>query len=310
MADIPNQNNPVAKPPTPKKPNFQSYVDPTHEFESKDLGRAMWLARHKPDFYKIFFILMILVAVVTWGYVLFAAGNYLIFGYSQDKQLTAESTRFINYTPLKQLYGPADLKISDLLLLPSGTSKVDAVAQVENPNQRWLALVTYHFLSNSPSSTSYKGVALPGQTTLFTALGQTTDIQNATIAIDDKRWQRIDNHKIPDINTWLHDHLNFVVTDFAYVGAGTDPAAPAAASVRFTFSNDTAYSYRAPRFLVGLYRSQSLVGVLPLEFDSFRSQESKPVDLRLFTQNNSVDSVQVFVLFNIFDDTNYLPPAQ
>jgi hypothetical protein len=99
------------------------------------------------------------------------------------------------------------------------------------------------------------------------------------------------------------------VTDFAFIRAETNPGVTAH-SVRFTLTNNSAFSFKNPLFYVGLYNADTLVGIISLELHNLRAQETKSIDLRSFVQNLNVSDIKIFPRFDVFDPYVYLKPGE
>ena len=298
------------KPPS-QHPNFKAYVDPTGELSSSQLRYGLWLGRHQVLLYRLVLFLLVIGGIVTWGFSLWSWGNYIIFGIPRDAQLAFDLSHFTNYTLFHERLQPAPLQIVSVELLPGGVNTFDAVAEVINPNQRWLANFSYHFVINGVATVAQDGFLLPGQSSVLVSFGSDGGGGSApTIEITNIHWLKISNHTVADTVAWQADRLNFVVSNFVFGRAGENFDSPTAQRIQFKFSNRSAFGYAAPHFAVGLYANQSLVGVIPLALDKFVSLETKDIDLRSFVPALTADSAQVFPFINVYDPAVYVAPPQ
>ena len=121
------------------------------------------------------------------------------------------------------------------------------------------------------------------------------------------RWNRISNHDIVDIASWQAERLNFIVSNFSFLRFGNTED-PSANVIKFDIQNDSAYSFVQPNFMVGLYQSNSLVGVMPLELNQFKAGETKSVDLRNFVSGLNVTDIKLFPIIDNYQKSSYIPP--
>ncbi|OGH69796.1 MAG: hypothetical protein A2754_03385 [Candidatus Magasanikbacteria bacterium RIFCSPHIGHO2_01_FULL_47_8] len=290
-----------------KKVNYQTYVDPTGELDSKKLGWGIWYVEHRLLLYRILLIGLIVLSAIFWLFSLWKLGDYLIFGYAADQRLHQNLSRFSNYTLSQPHFAPAPVSIVSTQILPGGKDKYDAVAEIINPNDHWLVKFNYYFIVGGARTQTQTTFLLPNEDRLVGTLGL-TDAQEATLILENITWTRISAHTVPNPKTWQADRLNFEVTDFGFNALQTTES-PNAHAITFTFTNNSPFNYVNPKFYVGLYSQDSLVGVLPLQLPSFNSLEVKKIDLRSFVSSLSVDSVKVFPMINVYDPAVYLPPA-
>jgi len=291
-----------------KKVDFRTYVDPTGEMGSKELGRGIWYVEHRLLLYRILLIGLVALSAIFWLFSLWKLGDYLIFGYSADQLLYQNLSRSNNYTLSQAHFAPAQVSIVSTQILPGGKDKYDAISEIINPNDHWLVKFDYYFVVGGVRTETQTSFLLPDEDRLIGALGL-TDAQEATLILDNVTWTRISAHTVPNPKTWQADRLNFEVTEFGFNNLQTTEA-PNAHTITFTFTNNSPFNYVNPKFYVGLYSQDSLVGVLPLQLPSFNSLEVKKVDLRNFVSSLSVDSVKVFPMINVYDPAVYLPPAE
>lgn len=296
--------------PRAKAPDFRTYVDPTGEFSSKELGHAMWFVRHEVGLYRWLVRGLVAIASVLWIYSLAWWGSYLLFGLNRDRLLSQQATQFPNYTVWQEHLSPAPLQVVDTVLLAGGVNKSDAVAEIANPNDRWLARFNYRFSVNGEQTKLQDTFLLPGESRPVAMFGLPASGNGVTISLENVRWQRINPHQVTIPKDWQAERLQFRVADFVFRRAGSDPDAPLAQVIQFNLSNASPYGYKTPSFLIGAYSGTALTAVFPLTLEDFASLETKPVDVRSFANSLTADSVQVFPLINPYNTAVYLPPPQ
>lgn len=311
MLNIYNQQSsePVEpkKDEAPKKADFRKYQDPTDEFNAKEMQYSIWYVQHKVLLYRLSIFSLILINI---AFLLLAGVQWTIYlaGIPAASQLEREVAQVPNYAVFEKQFSPEPLKVTQTSIFSGGVNKYDIVSEVTNLNKWFVASFSYSYIIGNQKTEPQSAVVLPGQTTLIANLGLTNAPNNATLQIEGLTWKRLSNHVVVDPKALQTDRLNFTVDNFNFIGAYGQGDLKVN-RMTFNLVNASAFSYRLPKFYVGLYSGGGLIGVMPLQFDSFVSQETKAVDLRNFVNNAQVGSVQIFPRINVYDQSVYLPPA-
>lgn len=311
MLNIYNQQNsePVAplKSTVAPKTDYHKYQDPTGEFDTKELQYSLWYMKHKVLIYRlgIFSLILIIVFLFLLSGVLW---TFYVAGIPAATELERVSTQAPNYTTVAERQKAIPLQVTQTSIFSGGVNKYDAVSEITNENIRFIARFVYSYIVGNQKTTPQNAVVLPGQSTLIANLGLTDAPSNATLEIDGLQWQRLSNHTLPDPKTYQADRLQFVVNNFVFTNVYSQGDLKVN-RLTFNLTNASAYSYRQPQFYVGLYSGGGLVGVMPLQFDSFAAGETKAIDLRNFVNNAQVQSVEIFPRIDVYDESVYLPPA-
>lgn len=294
-----------------KKPQYEKYADPTGEFTGQEMKYSFWYVRHRLFLHRLLIGVLIAVAAGTALFSLYSLGTYLIFGLQKSSEVDQGLTTFTNYTELQKRFAPESLQVLSTTLFSGGVGKYDMVAEVANPNSRFVVRFDYYFTYSGGQTAKQTTTFLPGEERPVAVLGVSGDVfpSNASLVIENIAWQRLSNHDYLDPAAFQSERLNFIVSNFEFL-SDFDPAGANASTVHFLLTNQSAYSYKSARFYVGLYLDQSLVGVLPLTLDGFKAGESRLVDLRSFGSNLNVSNVKIFPLVNVYDQSLYLPPER
>ncbi len=305
-----NQTPEAPKSAPATKANFRRYEDPTGEFTSGNLSRGLWWVKHKVLLYRLLVGVLIALSAVFWIFSFAKWGIYLV-GIPNSNLLEKQAVQFSNYNTTIQHFNPVPLQIVSTNLFQNGGNKVDAVSEVENPNADYTATFDYSFLISGTSTVPAKAVVLARSRTMAAALGLTDIVgaPGAVLQIKNLQWQRISPHDIPDSKSWQDSRINFSVSSTTFENTLSTPGL-SGNRLAFVLKNESAYGYKQPRFYVGLYNQDALVGVMPLQTDDFHSLEAKNIDLRNFTSNLQVQNVQVFPLIDVYDPAVYLPPER
>ncbi len=293
----------------PPKPDFGRYEDPSGDFDSKELKLSLWFVRHKVLLYRLTVGALIAVCIIEWAYSLASLGLFAAVGWRADQQLRASLANFTNYAQMNERVAAQPIGILSTQVVPGGVNKYDAVAEVVNPNDHFIAQFDYSFALGGTKTNSMHAVLLPGEDRLVPLYGIESVAYpgDATLVIEHLTWQRVSAHQVITPTEWQANRLNFQTSNFHFVPAES-PESAKTNIITFDYFNNTAFSYREPSFVVGLYSHQTLVGVLPLTLPDFVTFETKKVDLRSLVNNLQVDEVRVFPTINVYDLSAYLPP--
>ena len=289
------------KPPDP----LTRYVDPTNELPTRELRLGEWYVRHRELLRMILTILLAVWSVVTIGYSGWQWGVYLAVGYAEDERLLKALARpQIPYEVMHLAQGAKDLAIRSVDVFQPTGSKYDLVAEVENPNERWYAAITYKFTYSGGATASAVATVLPHSERPVAVFCHKADAYpaGAELMIESVRWQRANPHIIPDVESYLSERLNFPITDVLFSSGDSVPR------LTFDITNATAYSYWQPVFYVALQSGGVPQGFIYVSLDQFRAGEKRSVDLRLFSPGAAGSAIRLIPAFSVFDPSAYMPP--
>lgn len=294
------------------KDKLSRYTDPTGEFSNRSLKLAEWYLKHKLLLQKIGKYILVAWCVVTVGYGFGYLGYYFSYGYFQDQKMAAQSaSQFQNYKNLQQMYGAKDLVVKDVDVYNSVSDLYDFAARVENPNERWVAKVTYKF-QFSGGETSLAATVIPPQSArpmvLFGAAAGSYPV-GARMVIEKVDWRRLNPHVDIDIKNYIAERSKFSVERFAFTPASRS-AGILNNMIEFDLFNDTAYGFWDAEFYVELKDGGETVGLIHLNVDKFKTGEKRHIDLRSFVDNLRVSDIVVWPVFDVFDNNEYMPAGE
>lgn len=292
---------------------LSQYIDPSGDFSTKDFKRGMWYVRHKLLLRRLVIGILLTWNIVTIGIGIFVWSNYALFGYWNDNRLLASHLSSAqNYTLLQSGYTAQPLVFGTSNIFNSSEGKYDFVTEVTNANTSFAAVVNFRYTyGGNKETTSATRVLLPNATDMLALFGhsETQYPTQATLVIDDIRWQRIDAHRIPNPRTFMDERLRFTIENFSFTPSGSIESG-GAGRVSFDVTNASVYSYWEPVFYLSLKRSGSVVGVLPFSQKEFRAGETRRVDIATFLDILSVDDSMLLSVVNVFDPDVYLPVGE
>ena len=289
-----------------KTSDFTKYQDPTKEFTSQELKWGFWYVKYKALLYKILVISLVSIDAIFLIFGLWSWGGYLL-GWQDFKRVQASLSASINYTGIHPRYSAQPIQVINTQLFFSRGNKYDAVAELLNPNSRFLVRFDYYFVINGEKTPSQKTFLLPGESRLVAHLG-INDVAGGApaVVLENIKYERISAHKISDTIGWQSYRLNFQVSDFIFLkslaqeGSNTD-------AIQFNLTNNSPYSYVAADFYAGLLQNGQMVGILPLRLDFINSLETKKIDLRNFVSGLSATELALYPIINVYDEGVYAP---
>jgi hypothetical protein len=292
-----------------KEPSkLSQYVDPSGDFSTKEFTLGYWYVQHKLLLRKIFIWILLSWSIITIGIGLIVWGHYLFVGYWEDEQLLASHIgTFQNYSAIQPAYEAQPLSYDQSRLFKSADGRYDFFTLVRNPNEDFVAYVTFHYVYANVETARQTQAVLPRLEQGLVVYGHETLSYpaQAQLIIDEIRWQRINPHVVFDPSSYMAERLRFRVSDFEFIRpGGEEPTLTNALS--FGLHNESVYSYWDASFHVLLKRGEAIVGVIPLSETQFRAGESRDVDIFTFAELTQVDSIEVLPTINVFDTSAFI----
>ena len=312
----PNSQNEQPLRPLPKKENgpksdYHKYEDASGDFDNKELEYSLWWIRNKVLVYRITVFALLGINVLIWSFNIGKWGVY-IFGLGEDKRMEIYSTRFYNYTLSQDHFKPKQLQTGTTNAFPGGVGKYDLVTEIQNPNHNFMAIIKYRYFLGVTSTGQFEGIVLAGDRSMLNILGlpeEQVAVGSVALQIENMGWKRISPHQVKDPPAWQEERLRFRIKDFTFQNSmATDGLKTN--RIAFTLKNESAYAYKTPRFFVGLYSGDALIGVMPLQTEDFRSQEEKNIELRNFSSSLQPTEIKIFPQINLYDPAVYLSPGK
>ncbi len=290
------------------KTDFTKYTDPTQEFTSQELKWGFWYVKNKALLYRILISALFGIDVIFILFGLWRWGDYLL-GLPAAQQVQNSLSASVNYLGIHPHYSAQPIQALNTQIFSSRENTYDAVAELINPNSRFLAKFDYYFIIGGEKTPPQKTFLLPGENRPVVYLGIKDGAgSTSVIVLEYIEYSRISAHQITDTGSWQAYRLNFQVSDFVFLkslaqeGTNTD-------AVQFKLTNASPYSYAAADFYVALLQNGQMVGILPLHLDSINSLETKNIDLRNFASGLSVTEIALYPVINVYDDAVYATPG-
>jgi hypothetical protein len=275
----------------------------------KEFKREVAVIETIPRLKKIGLLLWLILDVALVTIFLFGIGSYLVNGVFVDRAQISNIISNVDSIRSISVERSADaLFINNAQLFALGEDRYDFYAEVDNPNADWYATFTYYFTSSSGDTRISEGFILPDSTQRFAALNNSFDTRpsGSELVIEAIEWRRVDGHEVPDVNEFLEEHQQFLISDAVYereveLEEGSIPR------TTFTILNNTPYSYWTPEFFVLIMRSGKVAGVNTVTLSGLGASESRDVVVNWFGAVPSSGTVEVIPNINYFDPDVYMP---
>ncbi len=284
--------------------SIPKYEDPTQEFTSKELKWSFWYVGHKALLYRVTLIGLMIISGILFVFSGWKWGLYL-WGVADNKKIEGNLAASVDYTGMHSRFGAQPVQVLDTYVFSSRGNKIDFVAELANPNTKFLVTFDYHFVLNDTRTEAQRGFLLPGESKPVAALGLTESAGGSpSIVLENIVYNRIPNREVSDTIGWQAYRLDFQVTDFVFLESLAQEGNNVDA-VQFKLTNNSPYSYVDADFYVVLLQNGQMVGILPLHLDFINSLETKNIDLRSLLPGLSVTGVSVYPRINVYDDAAY-----
>ncbi|TAK05383.1 hypothetical protein EPO33_05470 [Patescibacteria group bacterium] len=267
---------------------------------------ASWYVEHKLQLKAALTVFLVVWCAAFGGYAIWGMVKLFLIEYPGYRQMQRDAG--VNYVNFAALENARPIDVRTVQVFAAGAGKADAVATVRNPNARFAATFRYQFVGEGATPSELEGFLLPGEEKPLLSLGipTQTSFRSARLEIRDVQWARLDAHEIPDWAAYRTARMALSGEEVVFTPAQTQGQV---SRVTFTVKNASAYSYWNVRFIVLLYRGQSIAAVNAIDLSSLRTGESRPASVTWFENVPSVTKTEIRPEVNILDQSAFIAPA-
>lgn len=272
------------------------------QMSEKQLKVGYWYVTHKIILRGFFFVTLILLNIIVWGWVVFSLTKNLAVDFNPFRQWRYDLLydRFTNQAMVQQKTQPRAIVINEVRSLPAQSKHLDLVATVTNPNDSWVGRFQYQFTTATGSTPLRRGFIMPGEQKILMDL----DVEAGgadRIIFTDVIWERLNNYP-----TYAAPRNIFAISDAKFVPISSSDNVKAN-RVTFTVSNNSNFNYYRPRFTVKLLRTGQLIGINTITIDSLKSNEAQNLEARWFEFVSTPDKIEVIPDIDFIASSSYLP---
>ncbi len=288
-----------------KKLNSFTDVD---GISTRSLSFGLWYMEHRRTFFLAAVWSLSILATVLWVYSLYFFGFYLLVGLKNDRANNEIITE--NPLALEQRKVMSNVSYGFTQAISLGKNSYSLVGEFTNNNAGNWAIFDYYFLVGDQQYGAGTSYALFGERKYIT--GVVDDLPQppnaAKLIVSNFRWNKLDRHAISDWETYKNDHLDFLVLDKKFVGAGQSSLSDRLSinTLSFNITNRTAYGYLQAPLQIILYSGSEVVYVKDYIINNFRSKDKKDISLTIVGDLPNINRIEVVPNVNILDETNFL----
>lgn len=275
------------------------------EYPNGVLDFGYWYVTHKLLLKRILIGILIALNVLLVGYVVFALVQHYALSYTgfrSDLQDLRNGGQLAQIQAIRQSQFPQDIRVTAIRVYEAGESR-NLVATVTNPNAQWTATFDYYFQVGDGATDTRKGFIYPGESKSVIDLGVSLPGPVQQLQIENVSWRKVNNFS----NVYA-ERYDFSVENVVFTPARTSEISDQVpvSRVRFDITNNTAYNYSNPVFLILLRSGGQVAAVTTTAIEALYSGATETIEATLFQNLPQIQDVQIIPQINIFDEDVYL----
>lgn len=247
------------------------------------------------------------ICILIWLFVLWTLLDAYAISYPRESRIPLRI--FQNQQALLPLFqkGPAPLKPSSVQLFTNTDNRVDALVELENPNEIWWAEFDYVFIVSGKETTTRKGFILPKTRRYLAEPGINANSGRAEIQLKNIAWKRIDPNQVGTDLTSYIESRQLTIKDVNYA-RNVSIGEKLIGQSTFTVENQTAYGYYDPEWIIILMRSGNPAAITKITTDQISAGESKSFSINWFDQPAGITETLIQPNINILNPASFIAP--
>jgi hypothetical protein len=270
------------------------------------LKASYWYVSNKLKLKKLLVFALIFLNVALWGFAIYRGlVIFLVDEPNFKNDLAVLRTDLIDYSYWREAQKPQSLQILGFDSTDGREGKYDFTVKIKNPNSDYAArLVKLQLFSRDQIIDEKQVYILPNEEKYFTFFGKDTSEGSPEIRILNVIWKRV--HKFEEFSV---PRLKFEITDIEFKSSADSSLKGKlpVSTLNFKIKNNTGYSYWNVGVQMVLLSVQRVVGVNYLTLESFRSGETKEIEMRWYENLPSVSKFEIIPEVDILDPSSYMP---
>ncbi len=269
----------------------------------KELRAGYWWVVNRVMIRQFLITILGLVALFFLLFGLFGILKVYVVDKNRNEAIENDLMRAkLNHQVLAQVNSPQNLQILNSWVLRGNEQSFDFVAEVVNPNDKWVASsFDYYFVFGDQKTEVRRGNVLPGETNYLLDLNFISDssITETSLIIENIDWLKVDDF-FAEQKTKM---LNFEIKNIVLVSSQSADLSDKSdvANITFEVLNHSNYNYWDPHFTILIYRRNSLLAVGQVTMKSLDSGEKKVDGLNLFQYIPRDVEIKIIPRVNILD---------
>ncbi|MEK9166067.1 MAG: hypothetical protein AAB525_04405, partial [Patescibacteria group bacterium] len=271
------------------------------DLSDKQLAAASWLYERRTLFVRTTFFILIGAAGIL--FILFAVNLalYVIRYPNHQGQFLQTTQNFILAQDPALQFVPKDLQIQSINVIKHQGRSADFLAEVNNPNQNWLAKsFDYSFTADGNPLSTRSFFALPGIFYLAGFKADSEPFDKVGLQLNNIKWQKIKS----TVDKERFSLLRFTVQDIRFVPGDKKEIVDA---VLAAVQNSSPLGFWQTDIIALVYKDARLLAVGQGQIQELDSQEERAIEIGMGILNiDEVDRIKVIPQANILDKENIM----
>ena len=271
------------------------------DLSDKQLAAASWLYERRTLFVRTTFFILIGAAGIL--FILFAVNLalYVIRYPNHQGQFLQTTQNFILAQDPALQFVPKDLQIQSINVIKHQGRSADFLAEVNNPNQNWLAKsFDYSFTADGNPLSTRSFFALPGIFYLAGFKADSEPFDKVGLQLNNIKWQKIKS----TVDKERFSLLRFTVQDIRFVPGDKKEIVDA---VQAVVKNTSPLGFWQTDVIALVYKDDQLLAVGQGQIQELDSQEERAIEIGMGILNiDEVDRIKVIPQANILDKENIM----
>lgn len=284
-----------------------SYLETEYKEIDKEIDKQIRTTRLIPVLKKIFFTtwaaLDIIVIVGGFFYLIW----YIALGVQNERDLIARIHENSSYeASVVRDRAAQDLIISRATVLDGTDNRLDFLSTIQNPNEDWVADLTYHYLTASGESTDVASVRIPPATTYrLTMLSvELNPSSQAELVIDDINWTRVSGKEVEGISDWRPVLSEIEVSELTH-GNRVEVGERTLTQTSFIVTNNSPYAYWETEAVIRLQIGSRVIAVNAIQIPALDLGEERMITVNWFDNVSPAATPFVDLQMDMSDPDNY-----
>jgi len=274
------------------------------------LNFGLWIISHRRFFITALIVFLLAISAIFYGYSIYGYVDYFFFGGKKERLAIEQLAEDQSVADIQKLRNVADpLQLGGMQTF-SHNGRYDFLVKIVNPNKDFLSSFEYCATVAGQEVACQTGFILPLENKYFSILNKEISSfpTNATLAIRNQGWQRIDAHQYPNWLDFASSHLNFVISSTTFKTAKQTGISDKLEfdSVEFKIANKTAYNYFEVPLNIVAFSGNSPAGANYYSLSSFKSGETRDVKIIWSNSLPSISRVEIYPSLNILKSDIYI----
>lgn len=273
------------------------------EYSDKQLKIGIWWVTHRSQLKKWWVIILALADLALFLYIIFHIVIILVT-WGKFTALPGQiGQSIVDFTAYQQANAPQNIQVMSTNLVPviGQPQTYHLVTELKNPNEKWMvSSLNFHFKVDETNLDVEATFLLPQEQRFIFhyTVKSIEEKPEAQFVIDSIGWQRVEfpaekpalNFEITDIDTEL-------IPILGDAGTYTSYSTRATANVK----NNTVYNFWKVKFLVVLYRGNTVVALNETTLNKFAALETKQLGISWENEHSSITKVRIVPEVNAYD---------